>query len=98
MDWKPGDQPSAQRVRQLQNDCVEFVMEDGTRFVWSESNCCYECVHQDGSSFTLMRRRLADTQRALKELWDATVWGAGKTAVLESNKKSMESAGIVLRN
>jgi len=45
-------------------DCVEYVMEDGRRFAWSDSNVCYEEVPQDGSSFTLLRQRLADVQDA----------------------------------
>jgi hypothetical protein len=40
------------------NNCVEYVDEDRDRWAWSESNCRYERVPEDGASFTSLRRRL----------------------------------------
>jgi hypothetical protein len=47
-------------------DCVEYILEDGTRWAWSESNVQYEQVPQDGESFTLLRMRLSRLEEATK--------------------------------
>jgi len=50
-------------------DCVEYVLEDGRRFAWSESNVQYEEVPPDGASFTVLRYRLDRANETLAELW-----------------------------
>ena len=49
-------------------NCVEYVLEDGRRFAWSESNVRYEEVAEDGASFTLLRRRLTEAQMNLTDM------------------------------
>ena len=42
----------------MRADCAEFVLDDGRRFAWSESNVRYEEVPADDKSFTTLRLRL----------------------------------------
>lgn len=44
-------------------DSVEYIREDGRRFAWSESNCQYQEVPENGASFTLLRKRLAQVEK-----------------------------------
>lgn len=51
-------------------DCVEYILEDGRRFAWSDSNVQYEEVPEDGASFTLLRKRLTEAQDRLRLVED----------------------------
>ncbi len=48
------------------SNAVEFIDENGNRWAWSESNCQYESVPEDGASFTLLRKRLLTNEAQAK--------------------------------
>ena len=65
---KPDSLPVTPELRKPHPDCVEYVLEDGRRFAWSESNVQYEEVPEDGASFALLRSRLDRLRDALDQI------------------------------
>ena len=63
-------QSQAREIERLKGarDCAEYILDNGTRFVWSESNVQYEEVPQDGESFTLLRHRLKEQEATVERL------------------------------
>lgn len=51
------------------SEAAEFIDSCGHRFAWSESNVCYEEVPTDAESFTLLRKRLSELQKAARDLY-----------------------------
>ncbi len=67
-------------------DAVEFILEDGSRYAWSESNVQYEPVPQDGEAFTLLRKRLSDREEDLEAAQAVARDQEGQLRALESER------------
>lgn len=66
LERKPGGFAMKYMPGQNPGNAVEFINEDGSRYAWSESNCQYESVPQDGASFTLLRKRLERAEQIVR--------------------------------